>query len=277
MTNLLNFLVWLKIEIQYDKFNNMFLFNLVGKYFLDSLRIIGKVGYFIFLSFRYLFFPRFYFVLNVNYLLKILISSVPIVALTAIFSGMVLALQSYTGFSRFSAEIAIPKIVVLTLTRELGPVLAGLMVAGRVGASIAAEIATMRVTEQIDALKTLDTNFYNYLVTPRMIALVISMPLLVTFADFLGVYGGYIISTLRLGFNETIYISNTIDFISFEDYFSGMVKSVCFGFIIAVMSCYNGLYTGNGAYGVGTATTNAVVSSSVLILIFNYILTELFF
>ena len=105
------------------------------------------------------------------------------------------------------------------------------MVAGRVGASIAAEIATMRVTEQIDALKTLNTNFYNYLVTPRVIALVVIMPLLVTFADIVGVYGGYLISTLRLGFNETIYISNTINFISFEDYFSGIVKSIVFGFI----------------------------------------------
>ncbi len=255
----------------------MFFFDLLGKFFINLVSSLGKVGYFIYLIFRYLFTPRFYFYSNLKYLLKTFITSVPIVALTAIFSGMVLALQSYTGFSRFSAEAAIPKIVVLTLTRELGPVLAGLMVAGRVGASIAAEIATMRVTEQIDALKTLDTNFYNYLVTPKIIALIISMPLLVTFADVIGVYGGYLISVYRLGFNETVYISNTIDFINFEDYFSGIVKSITFGFIIATMSCYNGLYTGKGAYGVGKATTNAVVSSSVLILIFNYILTELFF
>jgi phospholipid/cholesterol/gamma-HCH transport system permease protein len=142
----------------------MLLFELIGNFFIEAVRSLGKIGYFIFLTFKYLFFPRFY--LNFNYFIKILLSSIPIVTLTAIFSGMVLALQSYTGFSRFSAETAIPKIVVLTLTRELGPVLAGLMVAGRVGASIAAEIATMRVTEQIDALKTLNTNFYNYLVTP---------------------------------------------------------------------------------------------------------------
>lgn len=255
----------------------MFIIESLGKFFLLALKSIGKIGYFIFLLFKYLFFPRFYLYLNFKYFLKITISSVPIVALTAIFSGMVLALQSYTGFSRFSAETAIPKIVVLTLTRELGPVLAGLMVAGRVGASIAAEIATMRVTEQIDALKTLNTNFYNYLVTPRIITLVIAMPLLVTLADIIGVYGGFLISTMRLDFNETIYITNTLDFLSFEDYFSGVVKSIVFGFIISVMSCYHGLYTNNGAYGVGSATTNAVVSSSVLILIFNYVLTEVFF
>ena len=151
------------------------------------------------------------------------------------------------------------------------------MVAGRVGASIAAEIGTMRVTEQIDALKTLNTNFYNYLVTPRILALVLSMPLLVTFADIIGVYGGFLISTIRLDFNDIIYISNTLDFLSYEDYLSGIIKSIVFGFIIALMSCYHGLYTGKGAYGVGSAATNAVVSSSVLILIFNYLLTEIFF
>lgn len=255
----------------------MSIFEIIGNFFLDIVRSIGKISYFILLTFKYLFLPKFYLHSNVKYLFKILLSSIPIISLTAIFSGMVLALQSYTGFSRFSAETAIPKIVVLTLTRELGPVLAGLMVAGRVGASIAAEIATMRVTEQIDALKTLNTNFYNYLVTPKIISLVIIMPILVTFGDLIGVYGGYLISTLRLGFNETIYISNTINFISFEDYFSGIVKSIIFGFIIAIMSCYHGLYAGKGSFGVGSATTNAVVSSSVLILIFNYLLTELFF
>lgn len=255
----------------------MFFFKLVGKSFISLVSSSGKITYFIYSSFRYFFYPRFYLYLNLQYFLKILFSSIPIVALTAIFSGMVLALQSYTGLSRFSAETAIPKIVVLTLTRELGPVLAGLMVAGRVGASIAAEIATMRVTEQIDALKTLNTNFYNYLVVPRIITLIIAMPLLVTLADIIGVYGGFLIGSLRLGFNETIYITNTLDFLSFNDYLSGITKSIVFGFIISVMSCYNGLYTGNGAYGVGSATTNAVVSSSVLILVFNYILTEMFF
>jgi len=255
----------------------MVFFALVGKLFLKSFVSLGKIILFIFLSFKYIFYPRFYFYLNIKYFLRILFSSIPIVALTAIFSGMVLALQSYTGFSRFAAETAIPKIVVITLTRELGPVLAGLMVAGRVGGAIAAEIATMRVTEQIDALKTLNTNFYNYLVTPKIITLVVAMPILVTFADIIGVYGGYLIGTLRLGFNETVYITNSIDFLSFNDYFSGIIKSIFFGLIISLMSCYNGLYTSNGSFGVGSATTNAVVSSSILILIFNYLLTELFF
>ncbi len=167
--------------------------------------------------------------------------------------------------------------MVLTLTRELGPVLTALMISARVGSSIAAEIATMRVTEQIDALKTLNTNFYNYLVTPRVLSLTLALPIFVTLVDFIGVMGGYIVSVFRLGFNENIYLMNTLNFLSFTDYFSGIVKASIFGFIIAIVSCYNGLYSGKGSFGVGTATTNAVVTSSILILIFNYILTELFF
>ena len=190
---------------------------------------------------------------------------------------MVLALQSYTGFSRFSAESAIPNIVVLTLTRELGPVLTGLMISARVGSAIAAEIATMRVTEQIDALKTLNTNYFNYLVTPRVLSLTLAMPIFVTIVDFIGVMGGYVVIIYRLGFNENMYLINTIEFLSFSDYFSGVIKATVFGFIISIISCYNGLYSEKGAFGVGSATTNAVVISSILILVSNYFLTEIFF
>ena len=212
-----------------------------------------------------------------QYFINVFTSSIPIIALTGIFSGMVLALQSYTGFSRFSAESAIPNIVVLTLTRELGPVLTGLMISARVGSSIAAEIATMRVTEQIDALKTLNTNYYNYLVTPRVLALTLTMPIFVTLVDFIGVMGGYLVSVYKLGFNENLYLLNTINFLSLNDYLSGIFKALVFGFIISIVSCYSGLYSGKGAFGVGSATTNSVVVSSILILFSNYILTEIFF
>ncbi len=249
----------------------------IGKIFISLISTLGKLILFIFLFFKYLFQPKFYLKINVQYFINIFISSIPIIALTGIFSGMVLALQSYTGFSRFSAESAIPNIVVLTLTRELGPVLTGLMISARVGSSIAAEIATMRVTEQIDALKTLNTNYYNYLVTPRVITLTLVMPIFVTLVDFIGVMGGYIVSVYRLGFNENLYLVNTINFLSISDYLSGIFKAVTFGFIISIISCYNGLYSGKGAFGVGSATTNAVVVSSILILVSNYILTELFF
>lgn len=210
-------------------------------------------------------------------LLKIGFYSLPVVGLTAIFSGAVLALQSYSGFSRFNAESTIATVVVLSITRELGPVLAGLMVAGRVGASITAEIGTMRVTEQIDALKTLSVDPYKYLIAPRIIAAVIALPLLVLIADIIGVMGGYLVSVHSLGFSPTPYLVNTVKFLETIDVISGLVKAAVFGFIIAVMGCYFGYNSKGGAEGVGAATTNSVVSSSITILFANYIVTSLFF
>lgn len=203
--------------------------------------------------------------------------SLPVVGLTAIFAGMVLALQSYTGFARFSAEGAIANVVVLSITRELGPVLAGLMVAGRIGASLAAEIGTMRVTEQIDALTTLSTNPMKYLVAPRLIAGVVMFPFLVLVADIIGVFGGYLVAVYKLGFNASNYLQNTWEFLTLEDVNSGLVKAAVFGFIVTLMGCYHGYNSKGGAQGVGMATTNAVVSASILILCFDYILTEMFF
>ena len=252
-------------------------FENIGEIFKNLFSELGKFVLFIIFFFKYLFNPKFYFKNNILYFRNIFISSIPIIALTGVFSGMVLALQSYTGFSRFSAESAIPNIVVLTLTRELGPVLTGLMISARVGSSIAAEIATMRVTEQIDALKTLNTNYYNYLVTPRVLSLTLALPIFVTLVDFIGVMGGYIVSVHRLGFNDNLYLLNTIDFLNLSDYLSGVFKAFTFGFIISIVSCYCGLFSDKGAFGVGSATTNAVVISSILILSSNYFLTELFF
>ncbi len=199
------------------------------------------------------------------------------VALTAIFTGMVLALQSSTGLSRFSADSAVASLVVLSVTRELGPVLAGLMVAGRVGASIAAEIGTMRVTDQIDALSTLSTNPMKYLVAPRLLAGLIAVPLLVVVADILGVLGGFIIATAKLGFSAESYLNNTLTFMQTEDVISGLAKAAVFGVLITLMGCYQGYNSKGGAQGVGAATTSAVVAASVLILAFDYVLTELFF
>jgi phospholipid/cholesterol/gamma-HCH transport system permease protein len=203
--------------------------------------------------------------------------SLPVVGLTAVFTGMVLALQSYTGFARFSAESAIANVVVLSVTRELAPVLAGLMVAGRIGAAMAAEIGTMRVTEQIDALVTLSTSPFKYLVAPRLIAGLLMLPCLVLIADIIGVFGGYLISIGKLGFNPATYLKNTWDVLETIDVVSGLVKAAVFGFLIALMGCYHGYNSRGGAQGVGQATTNAVVSASILILSFNYVITELFF
>jgi phospholipid/cholesterol/gamma-HCH transport system permease protein len=203
--------------------------------------------------------------------------SLPVVGMTAFFTGMVLALQSYTGFSRFSAESAIATVVVLSMTRELGPVLAGLMVAGRVGAAIAAQLGTMRVTEQIDALTTLSTNPFKYLVAPRLLAGVISLPLLVLIADIVGVFGGYLVSVYKLGFNPSTYLRQTFTYLEWADVVSGLIKAAAFGFTISLLGCYHGYYSGRGAEGVGAATTSAVVSISILILVLDYALTSLLF
>ncbi|MBR2923060.1 MAG: ABC transporter permease [Alphaproteobacteria bacterium] len=203
--------------------------------------------------------------------------SLPVVGLTTIFAGMVIALQSYSGFATVGAESMVASVVLISVTRELAPVLSALMVAGRIGAAMAAEIGTMRVTEQIDALTTLSTNPFKYLVAPRMWAGLIVMPILVLIGDVIGIFGGYVVGVYKLGFNASNYINATLNDLEALDITTGVVKAAVFGFIISLMGCYNGYKSKGGAQGVGTATTNAVVSSSILILIFNYIVTELFF
>ena len=250
---------------------------LIGRVFLGFLAVAGRLTIFAATSVSHCVRPPLYPRLIARQMLEIGYYSLPVVGLTAIFTGMVLALQSHTGFSRFSAEGAIPNIVVVSITRELGPVIASLMVAGRVGASIAAEIGTMRVTEQIDAFTTLSTNPYKYLVVPRLLAGAVTMPILVLTADVVGVFGGYIVSVYKLGFNPTTYLMNTFDFLQVMDVVSGLVKASVFGFLIALMGCYHGYNSRGGAQGVGNATTNAVVSASILILTSNYIITEAFF
>jgi len=221
--------------------------------------------------------PPYYPRLLIEQLLRIGYFSLPVVGLTAVFTGAVLALQIYIGGARFNAESIVPNIVVLGITRELGPVIASLMVAGRVSAAIAAEIGTMRVTEQIDALTTLSTNPFKYLVAPRLLAGVIALPVLVLIADIIGVMGGWLVATQGLGFNSAVYIQNSYDFMETGDVLSGLYKAAVFGFIIAMMGCYQGFYSKGGAQGVGRATTNAVVLASILILAANYLMTSLLF
>ncbi|MCA3264831.1 MAG: ABC transporter permease [Azospirillum sp.] len=249
----------------------------LGRVTLAFLARIGAVAVFTVRATSHCFRPPFYWRHIGRQMLDIGYFSLPVVGMTALFTGMVLALQSYTGFARFSAESAVATVVVLSMTRELGPVIAGLMVAGRIGASMAAEIGTMRVTEQIDALHTLSTNPMKYLVAPRLIAGTTMLPLLVVVADIIGVFGGYIVGVYKLDFNAATYLKQTFDFLEFMDVFSGLVKASVFGFLISLMGCYHGYNSDGGAQGVGRATTNAVVSASILILVFNYAITELFF
>src|SRR6195952_1107495 len=252
-------------------------FDPVGRAVTTVLAHIGKLATFTGRSVAAVFSPPLYGRLLVQQLMRIGYYSLPVVGLTALSTGAVLALQIYLGGNRYGAEAIVPQIVVLGITRELGPVIAGLMVAGRVAAAIAAEIGTMKVTEQIDALTTLATNPIKYLVVPRLIAAVISMPILVGIADAIGVFGGFVVSTQTLGFSSGIYLKNTVDFVTHGDVTSGLIKAAFFGFIIALMGCYNGFHSKGGAQGVGAATTNAVVSSSILILAANYLLTSILF
>ncbi len=249
----------------------------IGALFLGFLAAAGRLTLFTATAVSHVVRPPFYFRILGKQMIEIGFYSLPVVGLTAIFAGMVLALQSYTGFARFSAEGAVANVVVLSITRELGPVLAGLMVAGRIGAALAAEIGTMRVTEQIDALTTLSTNPMKYMVAPRLLAGFLMFPVLVFIADIIGVFGGYIVAVYKLGFNASNYLQRTYDFLQAEDVNSGLVKAAVFGFIVTLMGCYHGYHSKGGAQGVGMATTNAVVSASILILCFDYILTEMFF
>jgi len=249
----------------------------MGSVTLAFLRDFGRLALFVFETLTQMIRPPYYFGQFARQFYEIGYLSLPVVGLTAIFTGMVLALQSYTGFSRFSAESAIATVVVLSITRELGPVLAGLMVAGRVGAAIAAEIGTMRVTEQVDALVTLNTHPFKYLILPRVLAATITLPLLVLCADAIGVLGGYLVSVYKLGFNASLYLDQTFKYLEDEDVISGLIKAGVFGFVIGLFGCYQGYYSKGGAQGVGQATTSAVVSASMTILILNYILTALLF
>ena len=255
----------------------MHFINLLGRFATNFLCAAGRLALFIGEILYHLFTPKFYFKEFSKLLIDIGFYSLPVVALTTFFSGMVIALQTFSGFSGMSAEGAVAMVVLISVTRELAPVMAGLMVAGRIGASMAAEIGTMRVTEQIDALSTLATNPFKYLIIPRVLAAFLMLPLLVLLGDIIGICGGFLVGIYKLDFNATSYLNNTWNYLVPMDIISGLVKSAVFGFIIAVLGCYNGFYSKGGAQGVGQATTNAVVSSSILILIFNYILTEVFF
>jgi len=255
----------------------LFILERIGFFTIANLKKIGDIAIFTFTAIRHCFTPPFYPRIILRQFMQIGYFSLPVVGLTAIFSGAVLALQSYSGFSRFNAESTIATVVVLSITRELGPVLAGLMVAGRVGASMAAEIGTMRVTEQIDALRTLSTNPFKYLIAPRVLAGLLMLPLLVLIADIIGVMGGYLVSVHNLGFSPGPYIASTFKFLEQIDVVSGLTKAACFGFIISVMGCYFGYNSKGGAEGVGAATTNAVVGASITILLLNYMITGWFF
>ena len=245
----------------------------IGRVALALLAAVGRVAMFAGNTVIRAFRPPYYPGRLLEQIAHIGWFSLPVVGLTAIFTGAALAQQIYTGGSRFNAQSTVPAIVVIGMVRELGPVLVGLMVAGRVSSAMAAELGTMRVTEQLDAMATLRTDPYRYLIAPRLFAAVIALPVLVLIANAIGLLGGYLLSIEKLGFNPAQYLQTSRQFLEWDDVITSEIKAGVFGFFIALMGCYHGFRTDGGAAGVGRATTNAVVSAFILILLSNFILT----
>ena len=249
----------------------------IGRFVFEALGSLGRVALFAVETVTHLVRPPFYPRELGIALLQVGFFSLPVVGLTALFTGGALALQIYAGGARFSAEAVVPQIVAIGMVRELGPVLVGLMIAARVTSSIAAEIATMKVTEQIDALVTLSTHPMKYLTLPRVLAGLIVMPILVGVGDVIGIFGGYIVGTQSLGFNPATYLKNTADFLEPLDIISSLTKGAVFGVIATLMGCYYGMHSDRGAMGVGRATKGSVVAAAILILAANFLLTQGFF
>lgn len=253
------------------------LFAAIGRLAIAALRGIGRVTIFAATTIGRALLPPYYPGRLAAQLGSLGWLSLPVVGLTAIFTGAALAQQTFTAGSRFNATATVPAIVVLGMVRELGPVLVGLMVAGRVSSAMAAELGTMRVTEQLDAMTTLRTDPYRYLIAPRLLASVIALPALVLIANAIGIFGGYLISVYKLGFNAVGYLSVTRRYLESGDLAMALIKAGVFGFFIALMGCYHGFRTMGGAAGVGRSTTNAVVSTFVLILLSNFLITVIAF
>lgn len=249
----------------------------LGAWVLGIVAAVGRLSLFAGATLRHIVTAPYYPRERASALLNIGWLSLPVVGLTAIFTGGALALQIYAGGARFNAEAVVPQIVAIGMVRELGPVLVGLMIAARVTSSVAAEIATMRVTEQIDALVTLSTNPMHYLIAPRVFAGIVTVPCLVAVGDIIGIAGGFAVAVHTLDFNPATYLTNALNFLEMRDIVSSLVKGAAFGFIATLMGCYFGMNSGRGAEGVGRATKSSVEAAAVLILAANFVLTGVFF
>ena len=251
--------------------------ELLGKKIIDFSEEFGRILLLLLSTLKQMILPPLEIKNTVKQMLEIGVKSLPVVLVTAIFTGMVFALQTYTGFKRFGAADLVGTVVALSMTRELGPVLTGLIVAGRAGAAMAAELGTMRVTEQIDALDTLATNPVKYLIVPRFISGIVMLPAVTVVADIIGIVGGYVVTVGLFKTSSVVYWKRTWDYLELNDIYNGLIKACFFGAAIALISSYKGFYTSGGAEGVGKATTGAVVLSSMTILISDYFLSNWLF
>ena len=252
-------------------------FERIGLFFLRVFEQVGLWFQMLWLTVRWTFRPPFEIGEWFRQMVRLGIDSIPVVVLTTMFTGMVMALQTFNGFQRVHAENFVGSVVALAMVRELSPVLVGLMVTGRVGSSMAAEIGTMRVTEQIDALEALATEPIHYLFVPRVIAGITMLPLLTLLGDALGIYGGYLVAVRLMGANPVLYDENTYKYLEMNDIWTGLVKAAVFGLILTLTGCVKGYFTRGGAEGVGRATTAAVVTASLVILLSDFFLTKLMF
>lgn len=241
------------------------------------LKEIGSISILLLQIILHLFKPPFKPKYVINQLVQVGVNTLPLVSLMSLFVGMVLAYLSYHQFKLVELEMYTGSLVGASMVMELGPVLTAIIVAGRIGSATAAEIGSMKVTEQIDALQTLAVNPIKYLSTPRFLAAIIMLPLLTVFADFIGMFGGYMIGVWQFGIRHTIYMNKMIDFLSPHDIIGGLIKTMFFGAMIIAVSSYKGFTTTGGAEGVGKATTSSVVISIVLILVMDYFLTIVLF
>ena len=253
------------------------LLNFLGSHFLSIVNISGSITMMFFDTVRLFFVPPFRLKLLFKQIEFIGINSLSVIVLTGSFTGMVFAFQSYIGFQQFGAEQIVGTVVALGMARELGPVLSAIMVAARAGSAMTAEIGTMKVTEQVDALNALGVDPVQYLFVPRILAGFIVMPMLNAIAVFCGIVGGFVVSISVLGINKTLYIEYMFQYIELGDFMNGMVKAFVFGGIVTLVGCYKGYMTTGGAEGVGKSTTQSVVMACVMILIFDYVLTAFMF
>ncbi len=255
----------------------MIIFQRIGKEVIEIFNFLTRVAAFFLIFLSKTFTSRFYFKRSLGALFEITFLSLPIVALTSLFTGSVLVLQSYSHLVKINVDHSIASVLVISIARELGPVLVGLMLTAKITGSIAAEIGSMKITEQIDALYTLRVHPISYLMVPKMVAGIISFPVLGIIADVLGILGGYIVATYTIGFDSDMFLSLIVKYLKYTDVVYGLMKTLIFGFIVIFSGCYYGFYVFGGASGVGQSSTKAVVLSSILILIVNYFVTQILF
>jgi phospholipid/cholesterol/gamma-HCH transport system permease protein len=252
-------------------------FEYAGRPFVIIIEEFGRIMLLLIEAILWMMRPPFRFRVVFKQMEFVGVRSLTVVIITGAFTGMVLALQTYYGFRMFGGESLVGATVALSMTRELGPVITALMVTGRAGSAMAAEIGTMRVTEQIDALYSMSVNPVQFLIMPRIIAGILMLPVLTILSDFIGCVGGYFVGVNLLKINSGIFMARIVELVELDDIFNGLIKSACFGLILALVGCYKGFYTFGGAEGVGRATTQSVVFSSVSILISDYFLTAVMF